>query len=90
MLVIHFPFIQGLTPLSRPPSMITFDSKKTRPVHEPVPEMTRPASSVPQSQGSVPQGLGVVPNSPRYQKVMQLQSTFLVGNHKDDDLMSVA
>ncbi|KAL8611120.1 hypothetical protein ACOMHN_064410 [Nucella lapillus] len=78
---------QGIAPLAREPSVITFDSKKTKAVHEPAMNMARPASSSPASaSGSAAaagQPLGIVPNHPRYKKVVELQNIFL----KDDGKM---
>ncbi|XP_076463457.1 cytochrome c oxidase subunit 7A2-like, mitochondrial [Babylonia areolata] len=71
---------QGLTPLAREPSVITFDSKKTKPVQEPAMTMSRPASSAPAAAG---EPLGVVPTHPRYQRVVELQNVFL----RDDGMM---
>ena len=79
---LFFSFcVQGLNPLAREPSVITFDSKKTRPVQEPAVSMTRsarPASTSPATSATAGESLGVVPSNPRYQKIVQLQNRFLV------------
>merc|ERR1711963_1273844 len=75
---------QGLQPLARDPSRILFESSKVKPVHEPEVSATRAASSsaaIPKAAGAAAkEALGVVPSNPGYQKIVELQNTFL----KDD------
>eukprot|EP00745_Piridium_sociabile_P006591 TRINITY_DN142428_c0_g1_i2.p1 TRINITY_DN142428_c0_g1~~TRINITY_DN142428_c0_g1_i2.p1 ORF type:complete len:144 (+),score=9.01 TRINITY_DN142428_c0_g1_i2:112-543(+) len=73
---------QGLSPVTRGPSVIVFDTKATQVARE-APVAARAATAAAGARGaaSTPttQGLrlGVVPSTPRYRRIMEMQNAFL-------------